>query len=108
MKNRMTASERPAIAGELELSAAAPRAVVPDNSDTRQRMLKLAERLYSGGTVSSAWIQRHFGVSFATAKRDLVVLEATLPVRTEFAPGPAFHGKGPRVKLLTIILGPGL
>lgn len=49
-------------------------------TDGRVRLLKLAERLFTGGAVSSAYIREHFGVSRATAQRDLIVLEASLPV----------------------------
>jgi DeoR/GlpR family transcriptional regulator of sugar metabolism len=50
------------------------------SGDARVRMLKLAQRLFTGGAVSSAYIRRTFDVSHATAKRDLVVLEQTLPI----------------------------
>jgi hypothetical protein len=49
-------------------------------TDVRVRFLKLAERLFTGGDISIAYVRDHFPVSLATAKRDLIVLEATLPL----------------------------
>lgn len=49
-------------------------------ADTINRMLDLAKRLYAGETITSSFIRRIYGVSWATAKRDLVRLERALPV----------------------------
>jgi hypothetical protein len=43
------------------------------------RWLLMCRRLYEGGTISIRWLQEEFGVSLATAKRDLVLIEAHLP-----------------------------
>lgn len=94
--------ESQSLALELEGAAAASRERGHLNSDVRERMLKLAERLYTGGALSSAYIHRRFGVSKATAKRDLTVLEQILPCRVDLEPGFAFHGRGPRVKILRL------
>lgn len=48
--------------------------------ETRERMLKLAQRLYEGGSVTAQYIRETFGVSKPTSQRDLVVLEQCLPV----------------------------
>lgn len=39
----------------------------------------MCRRLYEGGAVSLCWLMDEFGVSLATAKRDLVLIEAHLP-----------------------------
>lgn len=44
------------------------------------RWLLMARRLYEGGTVTLRWLMDEFGVSIATAKRDMVLIEAHLPI----------------------------
>lgn len=51
--------------------------------DEATRLLKLAQLLFDGGTVTSAYIEETFEVSYATAKRDMVKLEQCLPVVVE-------------------------
>ncbi len=48
-----------------------------------ERMVRLAWRVYHGGDVTTAWIRKRFGVSRATAKRDLALLAKVLPVAVE-------------------------
>lgn len=43
------------------------------------RWLLMCRRLYEGGTISIRWLQEEFGVSLATAKRDMVLIAAHLP-----------------------------
>jgi predicted DNA-binding transcriptional regulator YafY len=43
------------------------------------RWLLMARRLYEGGAITLRWLQEQFGVSLATAKRDMVLIEAHLP-----------------------------
>jgi predicted DNA-binding transcriptional regulator YafY len=45
-----------------------------------ERGLELAGMLYGGATVTSKTIVTRFGVSKATAKRDMNAIESTLPV----------------------------
>lgn len=52
--------------------------------NTGYRLLKLARYLHQGGLLSTHYIQRRFQVSRATAKRDLVLIEAALPVDVRF------------------------
>jgi len=47
------------------------------------RLLQLALRLGTGQAVTSGYIRERYGVSPATAKRDLVRLECALPVIVE-------------------------
>ncbi len=101
MADKSSQVDRPArrdLAAELEEAARAEVPSQPEASDVRERMLKLAARLWTGGAVSGAYIRRRFGVSVATSKRDLVVLEQTLPVVAEFR-----RGNGGRVKLLRLM-----
>jgi predicted DNA-binding transcriptional regulator YafY len=51
--------------------------------DPRTRMLKLAQLLYAGQRITSRFVADHFGVSVATAKRDVTLIEKTLPVLCE-------------------------
>ena len=56
-----------------------------------ERGLELAGMLYSGATITSAVIRNRFGVSKATAKRDMTAIEAVLPVTaTKVGNGTAF------------------
>lgn len=48
--------------------------------DARCRLVKLTALLCRGGVVTNAYIRKTFGVSRATAARDLKVLETYLPV----------------------------
>ena len=48
--------------------------------DKLTRGLLLGSMLAKGGRVTSAMIHKRFGVSIATAKRDMNMIEATLPV----------------------------
>lgn len=50
-------------------------------TDTRSRLLKIAAMLYAGHEITSRFIADNFGVSNATARRDVTVLEQALPVR---------------------------
>ena len=43
------------------------------------RWLLMARRLYEGGTITVRWLMDEFAVSLATAKRDMVLIEAHLP-----------------------------
>ena len=52
-----------------------------------ERVVKLTQRLYAGQRVTSALIRQTYGVSWATAKRDLAVLKECLPVRVRVRPG---------------------
>lgn len=45
-----------------------------------QRLIKLAARLHSGEPVTSRYVVQAFGVSWATAKRDVQALSEWLPV----------------------------
>lgn len=44
------------------------------------RMLRAARHLYSGGTVTSLWIAREFGISQRHATHDMSLLRCFLPV----------------------------
>lgn len=65
------------LADDLEDAAFAEVEVEPE-TDVRVRLLKLAERLFTGGVISSAYIRRRFQVSRATAKRDVALLNRVL------------------------------
>jgi len=52
-------------------------------NDSLDRMVRLTVRIMCGQPVTSRYIAQTFGVSWATAKRDLQRLEAALPVRCE-------------------------
>lgn len=70
---------------------------IPGSTDSSTRLLKLAERLFTGGEVSHAFVVQRYGVSFATAKRDLVKLEQALPVERKG------DGTGPEPKVLRLM-----
>lgn len=53
---------------------------------TIERLLLLAIRLGRGLPITAAFIQQTHGVSYATAKRDMVRLESMLPVFVEELP----------------------
>ena len=59
----------------------------PLGEGSRCRGIKLAARLFSGKPVTSAYIREVFGVSWATAKRDLTALQYYLPVKVRAIPG---------------------
>jgi predicted DNA-binding transcriptional regulator YafY len=44
------------------------------------RAFEIAKTLYNGGSISADRIQKEFGVSKATAKRDIHSVEIALPV----------------------------
>lgn len=66
------------------------------------RMLKLAERLYTGGDLTHRYVQETHAVSRETAKRDLVRVEANLPVQVGFR---HHRASGSPEKVLTIRKG---
>lgn len=72
------------------VQAAAVPSPAPDTGDVRARMLQLAALLYAGEPLTARFIHERFGVSWATAKRDLVVIEQNLPVRCRMRPGNGF------------------
>lgn len=68
------------------------------------RWLTMCRRLYEGGTITIRWLRESFGVSLATAKRDMALIEANLPcvrdarentsqpVTIRLLRGPRVHG----------------
>jgi hypothetical protein len=52
-----------------------------DATSQAERIVRCAWRLFHGGEVTSIYIRERFGVSKATAKRDMQLLELVLPVR---------------------------
>lgn len=48
-----------------------------------QRMLRAARYLYGGGTVTSDWLNREFGISKRHASRDMSLMRCYLPVWIE-------------------------
>lgn len=52
-------------------------------SDPFTRALKLADYLNDGGLITTRYIRETFRVSRATAKRDMVMIEASYPVTVE-------------------------
>lgn len=68
------------------------------------RWLLMCRRLYEGGVITLRWLQDEFGVSLATAKRDMALIEANLPtvrdlresrahpVALRLLVGPRVHG----------------
>lgn len=65
------------------------------------RLLQLAVRLGAGRPVTSAYIRDRYGVSSATAKRDLVRLECAIPVTVELECSVRLH----RAKTLRLVAG---
>lgn len=55
--------------------------------DVRSRSVRLGVMLARGDRMTSALIRATFKVSRATAKRDMTMIEAALPVRTEVTAG---------------------
>ena len=53
------------------------------------RLVELAAHLARGERLTSAFIRREYGVSKATAKRDMIVLAEHYPT------SPTFKGRGP-------------
>lgn len=45
-----------------------------------QRIVEAAWHLFHGGIVTASWLRETYGISKATAKRDLLLLRAALPV----------------------------
>jgi predicted DNA-binding transcriptional regulator YafY len=66
--------------GEIDELTRRP-AVVRAHPETAAppRWLLMCRRLYEGGTITLRWLQDEFGVSLATAKRDMALIEANLP-----------------------------
>lgn len=67
------------------------------------RWLLMCRRLYEGGTITLRWLMEEFGVSLATAKRDMVLIEAHLPTVRDLRERPSDHVTirllfGPRVQ----------
>ncbi len=52
--------------------------------DTPTRILAAARRIYEGCELTTQWIRENCGVSRATAKRDLAVIEQGVPVTVEW------------------------
>lgn len=52
-----------------------------------ERAVKCCQRLYAGEKVTSALIRSIYGVSWATAKRDLATLKECLPVTVKVRKG---------------------
>jgi predicted DNA-binding transcriptional regulator YafY len=44
------------------------------------RLLRIARRMFEGGIISTQWVRQEYGVSSATAKRDLQLVGMYLPV----------------------------
>lgn len=44
------------------------------------RWVRMVSRLYQGGTITIAYLMHEYGVSLATARRDIVLLAASLPL----------------------------
>lgn len=55
--------------------------------DKTQRALRLASRIYAGGEVTTEYIRATFGVSKATAKRDLRCIAEHFTCQSEFTSG---------------------
>lgn len=55
----------------------------PDGVERRDqvRAFIAARYLYEGGTIDSRWLQKRFGVSSRTARRDVEFIRLYLPVR---------------------------
>lgn len=68
---------------------------------TVERLLHLAVRLGSGQAVTQSYIMDRYDVSLATAKRDMTLLESTLPLVSEGG------GKGVGMPKRTLRLMPG-
>lgn len=47
----------------------------------KSRMVALTARLFAGHRVTTRYVRRQYGVSKATAKRDVQTLRSVLPVR---------------------------
>lgn len=54
------------------------------DSDVIGRMLKLASHLHHGGDITVRYVRSTYGVSLATAKRDVQRIEVNLPVKTTY------------------------
>lgn len=48
--------------------------------DTRERMLRLAKKLYAGEIITARAIVDEFGLSWSSAKRDIQLIRMFLPV----------------------------
>lgn len=56
-------------------------------------MLRMARYLYEGGTITARWIADKFGVSHATAERDMRIVMCYLPVE-HLPAAPVRHARG--------------
>lgn len=55
----------------------------PSRVDVPVRMLRAAKHLYEGGVVGTEWFRTEFGISRASAKRDMQLVLLYLPVEVE-------------------------
>lgn len=67
------------------------------------RWLLMCRRLYEGGAITVRWLQEQYGVSHATAKRDMALIEANLPTVRDARDHPSHPVtirllRGPRVQ----------
>jgi hypothetical protein len=58
------------------------------SDDQAERLIRAAWRIFHGGAVTTSWIRMRFGVSKATAKRDVARLLRVLPVDVGPVPRP--------------------
>lgn len=65
------------------------------------RMLRIARRVFEGGEVTAKWIMGEFGVSWATAKRDMQLVGMYLPV--EIVKPTRWPGRDPREKRIRLV-----
>lgn len=70
--------------------------------DSIGRMLKLAQILFNGGELTAAYIERNYAVSPATAKRDMVRIEASLPVEVTHVALDVLHSPNARAKVMRL------
>jgi predicted DNA-binding transcriptional regulator YafY len=71
----------------------------PSRVDVPVRMLRAARHLYEGGVVSTEWFRGEFGVSRASAKRDMQLVVLHLPIEVKRV--------GPRGRVARIAWGRG-
>lgn len=65
-----------------------------------ERMARLTADLYEGRSVTAAHIMRRYGATRATAKRDMVTLEAVLPVSVGLSLEPGDRPRRKHLKLM--------
>lgn len=68
--------------------------------------LSLAQRLFTGGLVTTHYIREEFGVSVATAKRYMTRLECSLPVLVEDIPAESIKSSGQCRKQMRLLKTP--